>query len=193
MKTKNNKAMINHFNRKNVSLFLLLCSMVITGAMAQSEALVVIDKDYAQKEKLQTKLPSNITIVYLDGSSNPWKMIRETLEKNRNLKSIHLFVESSYNTLMMGGIEYTDAAVDAEFELPMLEGLYLGSHYQLLLYTCNLSSNPEGLQLIKKIGDKAYFNMAAISKCTDIFNTPLEFDYSSLNQPVVAPILTNQN
>lgn len=156
--------------------------------MAQSENLVVIDKDYAQKEKLQTKLPPNVSILHLDGSSNPWKMIRETLEKNRNLKSIHLFAESSYNAILLGGIEYTDTVIDREFELPMLEGLYLGSHYQLLLYTCNLPSNANGIQLIKKIGDKAYFNIAAMTTCSDVFNTPLKFDYSSLNQPVVAPI-----
>lgn len=180
----------------NLKLYLLKISLAFIifhcGGMisAQSSNLIVIDKDFAQKSKLLTSLPPNATILNLDGVSNPWKMIREKLKSDSKLKNIHLFVESGYKSLLMGGIEYTDAAVDAEDELPMLEGLYFGTHYQLLLYTCNLPSNPEGLELIKKIGEKSYFNVAASTDCTDIFNQ-MVFDFTSLNQPTVSPIITN--
>jgi|SRR5690606_32345832 len=176
------KLKIPHF--KIVILFLLVCGNNLT---AQSNNLVVIDKDYEQKEKLLTKLPENVSVLNLDGTSNPWKTIRETLEQNKNIENIHLFAESASNSITMGGIVYTNDMVETEFELSMLEGLYESKNYQLLLYTCNLPSSDSGLDLISKIGNMAYFNVAASTKCTDVFDQ-LTFDYTSLNQPTVAPI-----
>lgn len=176
----------------HIQLFMLLLLILQSGSMAiaQSADLVVIDKNFTQNSKLLAQLPPNTAILNLDTSKNPWMMIREKLESNPDLKNIHLFAESLDNAILVGGIEYTTAKIEGESELSMLEGLYNGTHYQLLLYTCNLSSNPEGLDLIKKIGERAYFNVAVSTNCTDIFNA-INFDFTSLNQPSVAPILTN--
>ncbi|MFI1773141.1 DUF4347 domain-containing protein [Thalassobellus citreus] len=172
--------------------FLIILLLINSGGylFAQSQDLVVIDQSYAQKEKLLSKLPSNIAILNINDSSNPWKTIREKLESDSNLKNIHLFAESSYKSILMGGIEYTNVSLDNEFELSMLEGLYSGNNYQLLLYTCNLASNSEGLNLIKKLGNKAYFNVGASTNCIDIFNSSLTFDFTSLGTPTVNPIFT---
>lgn len=175
-----------------IRFFMLLLLIIQSGALAiaQSADLVVIDKDYSQNSKLLSKLPPNTAILRLDTSKNPWMMIREKLESNPDFKNIHLFAESGDNSIVMGGIEYTTAKIDGESELSMLEGLYKGTNYQLLIYTCNLPSTPDGLELVKKIGERAYFNVAVSTNCTDVFNT-INFDFTSLNQPLVAPILTN--
>lgn len=168
-----------------VILLFLVCG---NDLMAQTQDLIVIDKDYKQKEKLLTLLPASVSIIHLDGRSNPWKVIRETLEQNKSIKNIHLFAESASNSITMGGIKYTEESIQAEGELSMLEGLYFGIHYQFLIYTCNLPATPEGLELIKKIGEVTYFNIAVSTTCKDVFNQ-LTFDFTSLNQPTVAPII----
>lgn len=171
-------------------VFLYLAIILFAGSLsAQSPDLVVIDYNYAQKEDLEQKIPSNIAILNLSTGENPWLVIRKKLEKNPNLKNIHLFAESGYKSLLLGGIEYTKTLIEAENELSMLEGLYSGDNYQLLLYCCNLPSNEEGLNIIKTIGQRTYFNVAASTKCTTIFDNSFTFDFTTLNMPTANPII----
>lgn len=177
-------------SKLNQIKFVIILIIITSGnyLSAQSKNLVVIDQNFANKEKLLSRLSKDAIILNLNESSNPWKMIREKLQSDTNLKNIHLFTESTSTSLTMGGITYTHAMVEKELELPMLEGLYDGTNLQLLLYTCNLPSTKTGLDLITKIGNMAYLNIAAPTQCSDIFSQ-LSFDFTTLNQPTVAPIL----
>ena len=176
--------MKNPMYRKTVSLFFFLFAFLLTGAMAQSDDVVVIDAKYAQKQQVVDNLPLGITTIEIEGTDNPWKSIREYLEQNQSTKAVHLFVNTSYNAIELGGKTYDSNAVEQEFELSMLEGLYQGSHLQLLVYDCNLGSNPDGLALLKKISDRAYFNIAVPTNCSSIFGNDLEFDHATMNQPI---------
>ncbi|MEH6679088.1 MAG: DUF4347 domain-containing protein [Sediminicola sp.] len=181
------KVKIHHI----VPLFLLLFLLGNGMAFSQANNLVVIDQAFAQKEEVLSKLPYGTLVLYLKTTSNPWKDIREKMTLNPDLKNIHLFAESGHNSLLMGGIEYNTDTVASEFELAMLEGLYKGIHYQLLLYSCNLPSSPEGLDLIKELGNRTYFNIAAATGCTGVFDENFDFNFTTLDQPTVGPIFTN--
>ena len=169
--------------------------LFITGremAFAQSENLVVIDQGFAQKEKLLAKLPPNVSILNLNGASNPWKAIREKLKKDTKLKNIHLFAEANYNSIQIGGINYNLKTVNTENEFGMLEGLYDGTHLQLLIYNCNLGTNNEGIKLIKAISEKAYLNIGVCTNCTSIFDSDFNFGYTTLNQLIsIKPFTLN--
>ncbi len=170
----------------------LLCSVLFSSTIyAQSESLVVIDTEFSQKQDVLSKIPSTAIVLELSGSSNPWKAIRESLESNRSIKTIHLFANATYNSLQMGATTYDLAQVSQENELSMLEGLYQGEHFQLLVYNCNLGSNEEGLTLLKDLGQKAYFNVGVSTDCTSIFDNSFDFDYSTLGQSLSNSIIQN--
>ncbi len=170
----------------------LLCSVLFSTAIyAQSENLVVIDAQFSQKQDVLAKVPSTATILELSGDSNPWKAIRENLESNSSIKTIHLFVNATYNSMQMGAITYDLAQVNSENELSMLEGLYQGEHFQLLVYNCNLGSNDEGLSLLKGLGQKAYFNVGVSTDCTSIFDNSFDFNHSTLGQVLNSSIIQN--
>ena len=176
--------MKNQVNRKSSSFFLMLIILFVTRSMAQSNELVVIDSNYFQKQQVLEHLASGIPVVEVDASKNPWESIRQYLEQNRSAQVVHLFANASYNAMELGGKTYDANGVDQEFELSMLEGLYQGTNLQLLIYDCNLGSSPEGLALLRKISDKAYFNIAVPTNCSSIFGADLEFDHTTMNQPV---------
>ena len=180
--------MRNQMFGKTFSIAIFLFTLTITGAFAQSESVVLLDSEYAQKQQVVDKLPSGVTVIEIEGINNPWKSIREYLEQNRSTQIVHLFANTSYNALELGGKTYDSNAVDQEFELSMLEGLYQGNNMQLLIYDCNLGSNPEGLALLKKIGNKAYLNIAVPTNCSSIFGPDLEFDHTTMNQPITNSI-----
>ncbi|WP_420322261.1 DUF4347 domain-containing protein [Flagellimonas sp.] len=172
--------------------FLGLIFFLPTLILGQSSDLVVIDGDFAQSASVTSKISNgSIPILVLNSSENPWKIIRQRLISDPNITTIHLFAEASFNSLKLGNIEYDMGKVDAEPELSMLEGVYSGTNLQLLIYNCNLASNQEGRELLKKIGDKAYFNIAAPTACNSIFDQQPNFDYTTLNQPVSQSILQN--
>lgn len=156
---------------------------------AQSSDLVVIDSNYSQKQTLLNSIDSNIATLEISMAENPFKTIREYLEQHTPVQTVHLFAEATYNTLLLGGKSYDADLIATENELSMLEGLYRGDNIQLLVYNCNLGSNEEGLQLLKQLGDRAYFNIAVSTNCTSIFSPDFSFDHTTLNKPVNASIL----
>ncbi|MER3373327.1 MAG: DUF4347 domain-containing protein [Allomuricauda sp.] len=151
--------------------------------MAQSDDVVIIDSEYSQRQEVLDNLPVGTTVIEIKGISNPWKSIREYLEQNRSKLVVHLFANTNYNAVKLGGKTYDMNAVDQEFEFSMLEGLYQGSYLQLLVYDCNLGSNPDGLALLKEISEMSYFNIAVPTNCNSIFGTDLKFDHTTMNQP----------
>ncbi|WP_299434884.1 DUF4347 domain-containing protein [uncultured Maribacter sp.] len=174
--------------RTFIYVFFFLCLKFY--AQSGSKNLVVIDSDFSEKTQIISTLSTNQVLVELNNTTNAWKQIREFLQENSEIKTIHLFANASYNSLQMGGVAYDLNSVNAEFELSMLEGLYQGEHIQLLVYNCNLGSNTDGLALIKAIGEKAYFNVGACTSCTSIFDTAFNFDYWSLSASITNSILT---
>ncbi|WP_149277762.1 DUF4347 domain-containing protein [Pareuzebyella sediminis] len=169
---------------KGITLFAFLFVLGIKGLKAQSNSIVVIDSRYSTKQEVLENLPVGVPLVELNNTENPWKKVRQYLEKNGTVSTIHLFANANYNSLEIGGIAYDSAKVDEELELSMLEGVYQGTNIQLLIYDCNLGSNTEGLALLKKIGDKAYFNIAVPTNCSSIFGADLEFDHTTMDQPI---------
>lgn len=163
--------------------------MLSTTILAQSTDLVVIDSNYSQKQTLLDAIDPNVATLAVGTEANPFKTIREYLEQHKSVIAVHLFAEATYNTLQLGGKFYDMALMATENELSMLEGLYRGDNIQLLVYNCNLGSNEEGLQLLKQLGDRAYFNIAVSTNCTSIFSTDFSFDHTTLNKPVNASIL----
>lgn len=176
------------FLKKSCS-FLFLFYLFSSSITAQSKSLVVLDFEFSQKTSVLNELPDNTAVLELNSGTNPWELIRKKLESNQDLKVIHLFANASYNSLRIGGVNYDIVKVAKEFELSMLEGLYQGIHLQLLVYNCNLASNEEGLNLLKVIGEKAYFNVGACTNCTSIFDSTFLFDFSTLNRTVDNSIL----
>lgn len=103
---------------------MLLTLVVIGVSKAQTNELVVMDSQYAQKQDVLNRLPSNSHFLEINGEDNPWKTIREYVQQNSSIQTIHLFVNASYNAFELGGITYGTQQVAQEFELSMLEGLY---------------------------------------------------------------------
>lgn len=180
MKTKN--------NLKNAMSLLLFFSMSIGISWAQADEIVVIDSEYSQKANVLDNLPNSVAIIELQKAENPWKTVREYLEGHNSVQTIHLFANTSYNALELGGITYDLAMVNQEFELSMLEGVYQGTNLQLLVYDCNLGSNTDGLELIQKISDMSYFNIATSTNCTSVFDTDFSFDHTTMNQTISSSI-----
>ena len=180
--------MRNQFQTKNLSFLVLFFSTLISGVNAQSNSIVVVDAGYFQKQEVIESLPEGFATVELNQTANPWKLVRQYLEQNQSAKVIHLFANTSFNSIQLGGITYDAKEIEKEFELSMLEGLYQGTNIQLLIYDCNLGSNAEGLSLIKKIGDQSYFNVAVPTNCNSIFDSNLEFDHTTINQPISSSI-----
>lgn len=180
--------MRNQFKTKTLSFFVLFLTTILTGLNAQSGDIVVIDTGYSQKQEVLESLPEGASIVELGQMANPWKLVRQYLEQNQSAQVIHLFANTSYNAIELGGTTYDSAAIEKELELSMLEGLYQGTNIQLLIYDCNLGSNTEGLALIKKISDRSYFNIAVPTNCSSVFSSTLEFDHTTMNQPINSSI-----
>jgi len=170
-------------------LLLFLC-LVGLKSFSQSTSVVIIDGDFSKKQQVMEAL-GDAQIVYLTSGTNPWKAIRESLETDKNITTIHLFVDASYNEIQMGGILYNLETLGKESELGMLEGLYQGNNYQLLIYNCNLGSNQDGTELLGYIGQRTYMNVVACTNCTSIFDADFAFDYKTLDEPLPVSIIQN--
>ncbi len=173
-----------------IMAFLFLAA-IAQFASAQQNQLVVIDGAFSKNTEVTSKIPAGIPILRLSNNKNPWEAIRDELTNNRDIKVIHLFAEATYNELSMGGVVYTRENLANEWELAMLEGLYNGVNHQLLLYDCNLASNEEGMEFLRELGNSIYFNIAAPTQCVSILNDTVQFDFTTLNQPINSSILTN--
>ncbi|MDC6364898.1 MULTISPECIES: DUF4347 domain-containing protein [Flavobacteriaceae] len=176
--------MKNQVNRKSSSLFFALFTLLLIRVTAQSDEVIVIDSNYSQKQQVLDNIPSGSNILEVDATENPWKAIRNYLEQNQAILTLHLFANASYNSIAIGNNLYDSDAVDQEFELSMLEGLYQGNNIQLLIYDCNLGSNVEGLALLQKISERSYFNIGVPTKCNSLIGDDLVFDHTTLDQPV---------
>jgi hypothetical protein len=174
---------------KTLISFLLLTLMLIGVSKAQTSELVIMDSQYFQKLDVLGRLPSNSNVLEINGEDNPWKTIREYVQQNSSIQTIHLFVNATFNAFELGGITYGSQQVEQEFELSMLEGLYQGTNFQLLVYDCNLGSNPEGLALLKQISERSYFNIGVPTNCSSILESSLDFDHTTMNQPINSSIL----
>lgn len=180
--------MRNPFQTKTFSFFVLFLTTIIAGLNAQTTDIVVIDAAFSQKQEVLENLPEEVTIVELNHAANPWKLVRQYLEQNPSAQVIHLFANTNFNAIELGGTVYDSTEIEKEFELSMLEGLYQGTNIQLLIYDCNLGSNAEGLALLKKISDRSYFNIAIPTSCSSVFDSNLEFDHTTMNQPINSSI-----
>src|SRR5690606_26212524 len=178
----------NYFPIRNLKLFTFFFCLISALTYAQSTSLVVIDSGYSQKEKVMPRV-SKSKILNLETGSNPWKAIRERMEADKSITTIHLFAEANYNTLLLGGISYDMDAVNDEFELSMMEGLYQGTHFQLLVYNCNLGSNEEGIELLTQISQQTYMNVGASTNCTSIFDPNFTFDFKTMDKVLPSPII----
>ncbi|HKL91525.1 MAG TPA: DUF4347 domain-containing protein [Allomuricauda sp.] len=176
------------FNQKTALSFLLLFSLTLSVSMAQTDDVVIMDSGYSQKQEIINQLPSNIAILEINRENNPWKTIREYLLANTSVQNIHLFANASYNAFELGGITYNSEQVNQEFEFSMLEGLYQGTNIQLLVYDCNLGSNEEGLALLKRISERSYFNIGIPTNCNSVLDGDLDFDHTTMNQPINSSI-----
>ncbi len=175
-------------NLKFLVSFLLLTSLIMGVSKAQTSDVVVMDSQYSKKQDVLNRLPSNTDILEINRENNPWKTIREYLLENTSVQKIHLFANAIYNAFELGGITYTTEKVDQEFELSMLEGLYQGTNLQLLVYDCNLGSNPEGLDLLQQISERSYFNIGVPTNCSSVLDGSLDFDHTTMNQPINSTI-----
>src|SRR5690554_3769593 len=180
----------NIFNFKNIGLSIFLSCFIGVWAFAQSTGLVVVDAEYSEREKVISQV-STSKILSLETESNPWKTIRERIAADRNITTIHLFVEASYNALRMGGISYDREVIKNEFELSMLESLYQGTHLQLLIYNCNLGANDEGIELLSQIGEQSYMNVGVSTNCTSIFSSDFVFDFKTREENLTNPVIHN--
>lgn len=182
--------MLRLYNPLKLSI-LLITTLLSFISQAQQDNLIVIDAEYSNKTQVLNLAPQGAQILELNLIDNPWKAIREVLNEHSNLNKIHLFITANYNSIKMGGITYNLDAVNSEFELSMLEGLYTGTNIQLLVYDCNLGSNEEGLALINQIAQKTYFNVGVSTNCTSVFDSSFNFNYSSMDQSISNSILEN--
>lgn len=171
-------------DQRFLSIILMLAIFFTTRVMAQSNELIIIDSNYSLKQQVLNRLPSDAPVLNLTTKAHPWETIRTYLEQNRSLRVLHLFAGTSHNAVEIGGIDYDSSKVDQEFELSMLEGLYQGTNIQLLIYDCTIGSSYDGLSLIEKISEKSYLNIAVPTNCTSVFSDDLEFDYTTMNQPI---------
>lgn len=178
------------FNFKDIGLSIFLSCFIGVLTYAQSTGLVVVDAEYSEKEKVISQV-STSKILGLEIGSNPWKAIRERIAVDSDITTVHLFAEASYNAIRMGGISYDREAIKGEFELSMLEGLYQGTHFQLLIYNCNLGSNGEGIGLLSQISEQSYMNVGASTRCTSVFSSDFVFDFKTREENLADPIIHN--
>ncbi|RDY57748.1 DUF4347 domain-containing protein [Flagellimonas nanhaiensis] len=176
--------MKNQVNRKSSSFFFVLFILFMIKATAQSDELIIIDSNYSQKQQVLNNKPAGSMVLEIGSEENAWKVIRNYLEQNQSIEALHLFANANYNSIALGSNLYDSEAIDQEFELSMLEGLYQGTNLQLLIYDCNLGSNAEGLALLKKISERSYFNIAIPTNCSSVMGNDLVFDHTTLNQPI---------
>lgn len=180
----------NIFTFKGIGLSIFFSCFIGTCALAQSNNLVVVDSEYSDKEKVISQVTSS-KILSLEEGSNPWKAIRERIAADREITTVHLFVEASYNAILMGGVSYDKEALNEEFELSMLEGLYQGTHLQLLVYNCNLGASEEGMELLRQIGERTYMNVGTSTNCTSIFDSGFVFDFKTRQENLSVSLIHN--
>lgn len=178
------KTMRNLLFKKTLPILFLLCLLSISGTMAQTSELVIIDANYTLKQEVLENLSRDFKVLQIDATENPWKNVREFLEQNSSIRSIHLFVNATPTSFELGTKVYDSNTVEGEFEFAMLEGLYQGTHLELLIYDCQIGSNQAGLSLLKTISDKSYVNIAIPTNCNTAFDNDLQFDHTTMNQAV---------
>ncbi|WP_335964877.1 DUF4347 domain-containing protein [Galbibacter sp. PAP.153] len=174
---------------KSVFAFLIL---LLTGAfnvVAQQNKLIVVDMEYPHLSQLEFTKTQNLEVLKLTTQENPWKNIREYLQMHPEITELHLFAKTTENSIQLGGNNYSAKKLDAEFEISLMETLYnFKNRHQLLIYSCNIAREETGRAILKKLGERTLFNIAAPTSCDDIFSETLEFDFQTYPKANLIPI-----
>jgi len=160
-----------------LTLFFLLIGLLMS---AQDKSLVVIDKDYTNKESLMASVPISVSILQVDPNDNIWAEIYSHLLEDTEINDIHLFLKTTSNNFEIGN---TQMGIDELQNSSELQNIgTIDKQRNLFVYSCSLANNNQGVQLLETLGLKTSFNVLSSKSCLSISDGNFNFDFSSKNQ-----------
>lgn len=167
--------MRNPFNRKVLNHFFLLSILMTTGAMAQSNEVVIVDSKFQNLGGIVASLPVGTPYLEAVGNDSFQNVLERALAMAPNTKIIHLFAPTDNNSISIGNGNHTlETISDGLDETVFAEQ----DGITLLVYSCSLANNPIGVELLQKMASKTNFNVASCASCATLDNK-LNFDFST--------------
>lgn len=164
----------------NTILLSLFFTFLGTIIYAQDQNLVVIDKDFSNKQSLLASVPVSVTILEVHQSGTVWNDIYSELVRNTEIINIHLFLKTAENKFEIDNQKIGIEELQNNQELQNLRTL--DKQINLFVYGCSLANNSQGIQLLETIEEKTNFNILSSKNCISILDGNFNFDFSSKNQ-----------
>ncbi|MDO5980221.1 DUF4347 domain-containing protein [Flavivirga spongiicola] len=169
-------------SKPNQITFAIMLLFMLTGTamFSQQKNLIVIDKNYPNKQSLIASVPKSDVILQISLADNLWGDIYASLIKDTKINNIHLFLKTVENKYLIGNTEIGVEALKNNLDLGKLGTIKSsGQEKNLYVYSCSLANNTEGIKLLETLGMKAKFNVISAKGCTSIFDGNFNFNYSS--------------
>ena len=159
---------------------MLLFVLTGTAMFSQQKNLIVIDKNYPNKESLMASVPKSDVISEISVTDNVWGVIYTSLKADAKIDNIHLFLKTTPNKFQIDTAKIGIETLESNLELGKIGALKTsGQEKNLFVYSCSLASNAEGIKLLEFLGSKTKFNVISAKACTSIFDGTFNFNYSS--------------
>lgn len=167
--------MRNPFYRKTLPSFLLLFVLMATSGMAQTDEVVIVDSNFQNLGGIMASLQVGTPHIEATENGSFQHVLEQALVLNPNVKIIHLFAPTHSGSISIGNRNYTTEAVNES-----LDKAVFAAHgaITLLVYSCSLANNQNGVELLQSIASRTNFNVASYASCVSLDNK-LDFDFST--------------
>nr|WP_321413231.1 DUF4347 domain-containing protein [uncultured Allomuricauda sp.] len=172
------------FNIKALCYLNLILLFTVHVSNAQSQEMAIVDVNYPNSSGLKASLPVSLGLIEVDSEKNLSRSIKQALVQNPEVTSIHLFLPTGNASMDIGGTTYGSNEIIEQFHAE--EFMSNNPNVTLLIYSCSLAKNAQGISLMEDISSVTGFNVASCSSCNDL-NEEFTFDYS------VRPLTSTSN
>ena len=128
--------------------------------------LVFIDAQVENQSALLASLREGVTVIRIDGGSDPWAQMTQAIARYDDLTAIHVISHGAAGEISLGGQTYRAASLQAESAQLQQWQPHLAAGADLLIYGCEVGAGAEGATLLATLSQQTGAEVAASTNIT---------------------------
>lgn len=161
---------------KMPKVILLICIVFLTlNLTAQDADVVIVDENFSNKAGLLASLPVGTPVITTNSQVTLQQALESAITNPATKANIHLFCTSDDSSIVLGNQSYSAENISSSLNQNIFAAV---SEKCLLIYSCSLAKNQEGISLMETIADQTNMVVASCFSCESI-DEELEFDFTT--------------
>ncbi|HET7865759.1 MAG TPA: DUF4347 domain-containing protein, partial [Burkholderiaceae bacterium] len=138
----------------------------VPSPAAAVRELVFIDAQVENQPALLASLREGVTVIRIDGGSDPWAQMTQAIARYDGLTAIHVISHGAAGEISLGGQTYRTASLQAEAAQLQQWQPHLAAGADLLLYGCDVGAGAEGATLLATLSQQTGADVAGSTNIT---------------------------